>query len=365
MEVVRRHGTFDDLPYEAGCAGCARPTRTCSRRARRACGPARWSRRRHEDQGLRGHRARRRRAARALRRRRRRALARVRAATPSSHASASRAARPTRARATWSRCSSPSRPTPRALAGLARACRDQVRAAARLPVAEGRRRAAPARAAPRQGAARARRRCVEERLIEAYERAGVDSFLLDVTSGRRPRRQHGRGRCRPTSRRASRSRLTRPFYIAGGHHRRRSLGIRRAARASGLPRHRRQHRRARSHGPRVLAADRGDRRGVARCRPSLTRCARARGPGDHGAQAARRGRPRPLRRPHADRARRRPTSASAPRACRSSPAAGSAATTRCCARSRRSPSDRSSRRTSSPASARSPPPRRTARRPSC
>ena len=34
-------------------------------------------------------------------------------------------------------------------------------------------------------------RCVEERLIGAYERAGVDTFLLDVTAARRARRQHG------------------------------------------------------------------------------------------------------------------------------------------------------------------------------
>ena len=84
--------------------------------------PARWWRRRHEDQGLRGHRALPRSSCSA-------AAASTasgsgtasRAARPSSRASASPAARPTRARVTWSRCWSRSPPT-RGRCALARAC---------------------------------------------------------------------------------------------------------------------------------------------------------------------------------------------------------------------------------------------------
>ncbi len=58
-------------------------------------------------------------------------------------------------------------------------------------------------------------RCVEERLIDAYERAGVDSFLLDVTSGDGSVGSTGEA-LPPTVAARLADRLTRPFYIAGG-----------------------------------------------------------------------------------------------------------------------------------------------------
>jgi phosphoribosylanthranilate isomerase len=58
-------------------------------------------------------------------------------------------------------------------------------------------------------------RCVEERLIRAYERAGVDTFLLDVTA--RDGRVGSTGETLPPDV-AERvvEQLRRPFYLAGG-----------------------------------------------------------------------------------------------------------------------------------------------------
>ena len=58
-------------------------------------------------------------------------------------------------------------------------------------------------------------RCVEERLIDAYERAGVDSFLLDVTSYDGSVGSTGETLPPAVAARLA-DRLTRPFYIAGG-----------------------------------------------------------------------------------------------------------------------------------------------------
>jgi phosphoribosylanthranilate isomerase len=58
-------------------------------------------------------------------------------------------------------------------------------------------------------------RCVEERLIDAYRRAGVDTFLLDVTTD--DGRVGSTGEALPAAV-AERivERLRRPFYLAGG-----------------------------------------------------------------------------------------------------------------------------------------------------
>ena len=59
------------------------------------------------------------------------------------------------------------------------------------------------------------RRCVEERLIEAYERAGVDSFLLDVST--RAGHVGSTGETLPPDVAARlATRIQRPFYLAGG-----------------------------------------------------------------------------------------------------------------------------------------------------
>ena len=57
--------------------------------------------------------------------------------------------------------------------------------------------------------------CAEERLIGAYERAGVDAFLLDVTSGEGCVGSTGEALPPAVAARLA-GRLTRPFYLAGG-----------------------------------------------------------------------------------------------------------------------------------------------------